>query len=110
MATRNDRSVPHSAGQQGCEVKRSRVFRYDDASGQVVEVAREQPRLRARWPFACEALAVHPEQIGEVREFDRTMGVPTEYRDDGSPIVQDPGHYRRYRRAHGVHFRNGIES
>lgn len=89
---------------------RSRFFRYDANADTVVEVQQTVACHRPRYPIACETLAVHPEQISEAREYDRANGVPTEYRGDGSPIMRDPGHYKRYRRLHGVHFRNGFES
>lgn len=90
--------------------RRRKVFRYDRQSDQVVEVQPEVVAHRPRYPIPCETLAVDPGQIGEAREFDRSHGVPTDYREDGTPIMQDPGHYRRYRKLHGVHFRNGYES
>lgn len=89
---------------------RSRFFRYDKKRDAVVEVNRSVDRHRPRYPLACETLAVHPEQIGEAREWDRQNGVPTEYRSDGAPIMQDSRHYKRYRRLHQYHFRNGYES
>lgn len=89
---------------------RSRFFRYEPDSDQVVEVEKSTVHLRPQYPIACEAMAVHPSQIAEARDWDRSNGVPTEYRGDGTPIMRDPGHYKRYRRLHGVHFRNGFES
>lgn len=87
-----------------------RVFRYDKHSDQVVEVAPSVTQLIPKYPLSCEALGVHPDQVAEAREFDRHNGVPTEYRSDGTPIMRDPGHYKKYRRLHGYHFRNGYES
>lgn len=89
---------------------RKRVFRFDPASQQIVEVTPETVKHIPRYPLPVEALAVHPDQIGEVRQFDSTHGVPTDYRPDGTPVIRDAGHYRRYRKLHGVHFRNGFES
>jgi len=89
---------------------RSRFFRYDEEHDEVVEVDRPMIHNRPHYPFRCEALGVHPEQIGEFREFDKQMGVSTEYSEDGCPIIEDAAHYRRYRRAHQVHFNNGYES
>jgi hypothetical protein len=88
--------------------RRSRFFRYEN--GEIVEVQRSVAGGLPQYPIACETLAVHPDQISEAREFDRTHGVPTDYRSDGSPIMKDSRHYKRYRRLHGYHFRNGFES
>lgn len=90
--------------------KRSRHFYFDKATGTVVEARREVSSHRPRYPLAIETLAVHPDQIAEVREFDRSHGVPTEYRGDGSPIVTDSRHYKKYRQLHGAFFKNGYES
>lgn len=88
----------------------SRFFRYDHASNSVVEVSRRAEAGMPRYPLPLEVLAVHPAQIHQQRELDRAMGVPTDYQPDGSPVMRDAGHYRRYRKAHGYHFRNGYES
>jgi hypothetical protein len=88
----------------------SRFFRYDSKTQSVVEVARQQQRALPQYPLPLNSLAVHPTQIAEAREFDRAAGVPTDYTEDGSPLMNDARHYYRYRRAHGVHFKNGYSS
>jgi len=88
---------------------RKRYFRYDEKTDSVIEVDRAVPKFRPRYPLPIEALAVHPSRIGEAREFDRANGVSTDYADDGSPIMQDAAHYRRYRRLHGYIDRSGYE-
>ena len=87
---------------------RSRFFRY--VEGEVVEVQKQAPKNRPKYPIACETLAVHPDQIGEARAFDKSQGLSVEYRDDGTPIMEDSAQYKRYRKAHGWHFKNGYES
>ena len=87
-----------------------RYFRYDAEQGKVVEVEKTVTCNLPRYPFPCEALAVHPDQIGEYREHAEKMGVSTDFRPDGSPIMRDKGHYKNYRKMTGTHFRNGIES
>lgn len=82
-----------------------KYFRYDPEADAVVEVHRQVVRTRPRYPIACETLAVHPDQIDEARKRDAAHGVPTEYRSDGTPIMRDPGHYKRYRRLNGHHFK-----
>lgn len=91
-------------------MSRSKFFRYDKKAGKVVEVKKETFKQIPRYPMPCEALAVHPTEIGEKRDWYRRNGVPTEFRGDGSPIVRDPSHYKKVRRLNGVHFRNGYES
>ena len=88
----------------------SRFFRYDPDKEQVVEVEHAVSTNIPRYPIYCETLAVHPDQIGEQRDFDRSHGVPTDYRADGTPIMRDKTHYKRYRKLHGFHQKNGYES
>ena len=88
----------------------SRFFRYDSEQGRVVEVQHENLKQIPRYPIALESLAVAPSQINEAIEFDRQNGVKTDYMPDGRPVVRDPGHYRKYRRLHGMHFKNGYTS
>ena len=87
----------------------SKFYRYDNERGEVVEVERTVRRERPMYPIACEAMAVHPSQIAEAVEHDARHGVKTEYRTDGTPIMRDPGHYRKYRRLHGVHFKEAYD-
>lgn len=88
----------------------SRFFRYDAESNSVIEVSRENIKQIPRYPIALESMAVHPSQIAEATQYDSQHGVRTEYTPDGRPVVRDPGHYKRYRRLHGFHFKNGYES
>lgn len=88
----------------------SRFFRFDPKTQQVVEVQKEVVKQIPRYPLSLESLAVHPSQIAEAREHDARNGVKTDYTPDGRPVMRDPGHYRKYRRLHGVHFKNGYTS
>lgn len=83
----------------------SKFFRYDPETGEVIQVEKQVAKQIPRYPIACETLAVHPDQISEAREFDARNGVKTDYRPDGTPIMRDPGHYRKYRKLHGYHFK-----
>mgnify|MGYP003480175778 FL=1 len=85
----------------------SRFFQYDPKLGKVVEVQHEVVHGIPRYPISLESLAVHPTQIAEAREHDARNGVKTDYHPDGRPVMRDAGHYRRYRKLHGVHFKNG---
>ncbi len=58
------------------------------------------------WPYPSAALGVHPEEVQHRMEFDRQMGVPTEYNSDGDPIMRNATHRRKFCRAHKVHDRN----
>ena len=63
------------------------------------------------YPMSCESLAVNPEDIKERMAEDARLGVGgTEYSRGGSPLMRDKRHYKKYRRAYGMHFRNSIES
>lgn len=90
--------------------KRSRFFRYDKEAGKVVEVEKTVVQNRPHYPLPVEALAVNPDQIGETHEAMSRAGVPTEFRKDGSPIVEDSRHYKKVRSFFNVHDRNGFES
>ncbi len=57
--------------------------------------------LPACWPQKSEALAVHPDQIGEATEVARQKGVPTEHDPQGRPIFTDRNHRKRYCAAFG---------
>lgn len=87
----------------------SKFYRYDHETDSVVEVQRTVSKQIPRYPLACEALAVHPDQISEAREFDARNGVKTDYRADGTPVMRDPSHYRKYRKLHGFHFKEAYD-
>ena len=74
-------------------------------------IAFEAPPRRSgcrTWPQACEALAVHPDQIAEAHANAGAQGVPTQYAKDGSPIFTGPKHRREYcERIEGAYDRNG---
>ena len=89
---------------------KARYFRYCGETKKVVEVDRQFSRNRPQYPLPCAALAVHPAQISEAREHARASGVSTDFRSDGTPIMRDASHYKRYRKLQGVHFKNGFES
>lgn len=88
----------------------SRFFRYDPVTNQVVEVAKTIEKQIPRYPLPLESLAVHPSQIPAAREFAERNGVKTDYTPDGRPVMRDPGHYRKFRKLNGVHFKNGYTS
>jgi len=62
--------------------------------------------LPGNWPMTSTALGIHPDDVPDMMEFDKQMGVPTEYSPDGDPVLRDPKHRRDYSRAHDAYDRN----
>lgn len=58
------------------------------------------------WPMASYAAGVHHKQIPEMRAIDKKNGVPTEYTEDGDPILRGPRHRKKYLETHGLYDRN----
>jgi sugar/nucleoside kinase (ribokinase family) len=56
----------------------------------------------AGWPKTSDSMAVHPSQAKEAYEQARKLGVPTEFRPDGRPVLTDPGHQKKLARALGM--------
>lgn len=65
--------------------------------------SRREMTGRPGWPFACDAAAVHPDQLDEVRAIDRAHGLSVDYTSDGRPIFESHEHRRAYLRAHGLY-------
>ena len=53
------------------------------------------------WPLECVASGVHPSQAGELREFYRKNGCPTEVSEAGNPIYRDATHRRKALKLRG---------
>ncbi len=68
---------------------------------------REAPHAPGNWPLVSDAAGIHPEQIGEFREFDKKAGVPTDYTPDGRVVFTSRDHRKRYCQAHGIHDKSG---
>lgn len=61
----------------------------------------------AGWPMEpCVGSGVNAEQAGELREFLKRSGVPTEVNHDGDPIYRDKNHRERALKARNLHDRN----
>lgn len=58
-------------------------------------------------PLHSEALAVHPDLIGEAVADAAKKGVPTEFDADGDPIFTCRSHRARYMNAYGFYDRDG---
>jgi hypothetical protein len=54
------------------------------------------------WPIACYASGVHASQAGELREFLKKSGVPTEVTADGDPVYRNARHRRKALKARGL--------
>lgn len=65
-------------------------------------------RQRAKWPLVGTALACHPDQVGEMNERNKRLGVNVEYRPDGRPVIPDAGAFKRLRKAEGVVDKDGF--
>ncbi len=62
----------------------------------------------SNWPMESDAMGVNPVQIKEQMEYDRKLGVPTQFNPrSGAAIFTDAAHRRRYCEAHGFFDRNG---
>jgi hypothetical protein len=53
------------------------------------------------WPLECVASGVHASQAGELREFYRKHGCPTEVTEDGNPIYRNAAHRRKALKLRG---------
>ena len=59
-------------------------------------------------PILSDAMAVHPSQIEASMERDRKAGVPTEYTQDGRPIITSHHHQKALAKSLGLHNRNAF--
>jgi hypothetical protein len=73
---------------------------------EVHEIIPRKGRKRA-YPYASQAMAVHPDQIARAIEIDKKRGAPaTDYTKTGEPILTSRGHRRQFLKAHRMHDRN----
>ena len=57
-------------------------------------------RVADVWPMASYAAGVHPDEVPEMKKYDKEHGVPTEYNNDGDPIFTSRTHRKQYCEAH----------
>lgn len=50
----------------------------------------------AGWPMVSDAMAVHPDQIGEAFQRARNAGVRTDFTREGQPIFTSQNHRKEY--------------
>lgn len=55
------------------------------------------------WPIECIGSGVNASQAGELRQYLRDKGVPTEVSRDGNPIYRDAKHRRKALKARGLY-------
>jgi hypothetical protein len=60
------------------------------------------------WPIECYASGVHASQAGELRDYLKKKGVPTEVTPEGDPIYTDATHKRKALKARGFIDRNSF--
>ena len=53
------------------------------------------------WPIECVASGVHPSQAGELRDYFKKHGCPTEVTADGNPVYRDAAHRRKALKVRG---------
>lgn len=85
-------------------------IRLDDGRVAVRDIAAEHVSVPSSfgWPLECIASGVHPSQAGELRDYLRRAGVPTEVTRDGNPVYTSAQHRRRALKARGMHDRNSF--
>lgn len=54
------------------------------------------------WPITCFASGVNANQAGELRDFLRDSGVPTQVTPDGDPVYRNVSHRRKALKARGL--------
>ena len=87
---------------------RSRIFRYDSKTDEVVEVKKKAPRkTKATWPLLSDAAGVAESQVGEARHKFAELGLPTEVLNDGRVVFTSQKHRKEHCEAVGLYDRNG---
>lgn len=81
-----------------------------DAAFPPKELGGSGPYANPLWAggaWVSDALMVHPSQRQEAIEWSKKVGVPTHYREDGTPEVLDRNHRKQLLKAHGMHDNRG---
>lgn len=58
------------------------------------------------WPMTSIACEVNPSDARLMMEKCEKYGVPTQYNSMGQPVLESPGHRRRFLKLMGYHDRN----
>jgi len=86
-------------------------FRYNPETDEVEEVGKQvalKPADAWQRPKHLEALAVEMEEVPEAMAHDRLHGVPTDYDNDGCPVITGPRHYNAYCKSWGYVNRSSV--
>ena len=59
------------------------------------------------WPMESDAAGVSPRQRKEAMEHAASIGIPTEFNQDGQAVFTSARHRKRYCEAIGLYDRNG---
>ena len=59
------------------------------------------------WPMESDAAGVAASQVKEATEHANSIGIPTNFTEEGSAIFTSAQHRKDYCRAIGMHDRNG---
>lgn len=69
---------------------------------QSVSVKGGSGHVSRTWPQTCVASGVHPEQAGQLRNYLKDRGVPTEVLPTGDPVYTSAAHKKKALRARGM--------
>lgn len=74
-----------------------------------------QRRPSATWPMVSRSLMTSESELPEIREYERSMGVPTEYvparvRGMYYPLITGPQHQADLAAIHDLHNADGMRS
>lgn len=58
------------------------------------------------WPRTSEAMGCHPSQVAEYRQRASSLGVPTEIKNDGTVVLRDRAHEKKFMKAFGFYHQN----
>ena len=67
-------------------------------------------RRPGNWPMVSTAAGVGASQRIEAMEHAKSIGIPTEFNEEGDAIFTSPSHRKKYCRAIELHDRNGSYS
>lgn len=95
----------------GTRVSANRCLAAEIASQFANVVGTDNPVIPRRkyWPMPpCVASGVHASQAGELREYLRKSGVPTEVTEGGDPIYTSATHQKKALKVRSMNLRNSF--
>jgi len=106
-----DRVFPFGEAPGEVEVDGARAVRdlRAELAGSTISVRAGSGRhSKAAWPMTCYASGVHPDQAGELRDYLRKRGVPTEVNRNGDPVYESATHQKKALAVRGMNVRNSF--